>query len=367
MGDVTAPPLSIPQLLGGMLVAVSFAFMLYGVTSAQAYIFFMNSYGDPQWMKALVGAVWFLETAHSAFVIRQLYYMVIISFGDFDSIGKIDWSLACMTLMEIFIILLVEGYYIWRIWILSNRSRILNVVLVDGYIHNVGFTACTGVYTLLAGTWENFQGSFGPNFSVIMTNSFSAVIDSLIAITMIILLRRGQKGFNYNMDSVLRWIMTYTVNTGAISMVISVIIAITYSTLRENLIFAGLVVLTGKLYANALLGMLNARNLMRRRVTLPIDPNMIGLSGFNISSPSQHSRDWHNHQRSQRGAQETIILTNGNRGPAVPPKDNEYGLGTESSGSPRQTKPPLSPSWRSETQSVMVIEVKKSVEIQEDI
>lgn len=35
-----------------------FHLRLYGVTSAQAYIFFMNSYGDPQWMKVLVGSVW---------------------------------------------------------------------------------------------------------------------------------------------------------------------------------------------------------------------------------------------------------------------------------------------------------------------
>ncbi|CAL1703792.1 unnamed protein product [Somion occarium] len=229
-----------------MLVVTCMAFVLYGVTSAQAYVYMLNSKNDPRWMKALAASIWILETAHSAFVLRQLYYMVILSFGDYDAIGRIDWSLALMTLAEILIILLVEGYYIWRIWILSNKSRILTGLLIVLLCCRLGFTLCTGIYTLLTGTWVKFQGSFGPNFVVLMTNSFSAIIDGVIAISMIVLLRRSQMGFNYKMDGVLRWIMAYTVNIGAISIIVSIVIAITYQTLKENLIFAGLVVLTGK-------------------------------------------------------------------------------------------------------------------------
>ena len=34
-----------------------------------------------------------LETMHTGFVLRILYYIVIISFGDGEKLAKIDWSL----------------------------------------------------------------------------------------------------------------------------------------------------------------------------------------------------------------------------------------------------------------------------------
>ncbi|KAK7693078.1 hypothetical protein QCA50_002643 [Cerrena zonata] len=124
-----------------------------------------------------------------------------------------------------------------------------------------------------------------------MTNSLSAITDGVIAITMIVLLWPTQKGFNYRMDSVLRWAITYTVNTGAISMIVSVTIAITHSILKHNLIFAGLVILTAKLYANALLGMLNARHRMRQKIMESIDPNAIDISGLDRTLSCERPRD----------------------------------------------------------------------------
>lgn len=32
-----------------------------------------------------------LETVHTAFMLRQIYYYTIIGFGDFVAISKIDW------------------------------------------------------------------------------------------------------------------------------------------------------------------------------------------------------------------------------------------------------------------------------------
>lgn len=32
-----------------------------------------------------------LETVHTAFMLRQIYYYTIISFGDFEGIARIDW------------------------------------------------------------------------------------------------------------------------------------------------------------------------------------------------------------------------------------------------------------------------------------
>ncbi|KAK7693079.1 hypothetical protein QCA50_002644 [Cerrena zonata] len=109
------PPVPISELLGGMLIMVCGSFVLYGVTNAQVYSYFLNCEGDSKWMKYLVGVTWWafsslqvgvgltelmsrvIETAHTAFVLRILYYLVIISFGNGESLAKIDWSLLAST------------------------------------------------------------------------------------------------------------------------------------------------------------------------------------------------------------------------------------------------------------------------------
>ncbi|CAL1703807.1 unnamed protein product [Somion occarium] len=219
-----SPPISISRLLGGEVIAMCFAFILYGVTTTQG------------------------------------------RFGDYDSIAVVDWSLAAMTFAEIFVILFVEGFYIWRIWILSNRSSTLAISLTILLVTRLGFTLSTGIFILQKGHWADLQASFTPSLSVLMTNSFSAVVDGIIAVSMIVFFRRGQSRHDDKINGALRWLMMYSVNTGAISMIISIIIAITYSTMSNDLIFGGLVILTGKLYANALLGTLNARRIMRKKM-----------------------------------------------------------------------------------------------------
>ncbi|KAK7693080.1 hypothetical protein QCA50_002645 [Cerrena zonata] len=216
---------------------------------------------------------------------------------------------------------MVQGYYIWRIWILSNNTTarngkiILVALLLLLLLGRLGFTIGIGVFSHFAGTWAKFQGTFAPNFCVLMTNSFSAVIDGIIAISMIFLLRRNQAGFNHAMDSVLRWIIVYSVNTGAVTTVVSVIIAITYSTLKENMVFLGLVALTAKLYANTLLGMLNARRMMRNKASASAEINASAYSGSHgsrsggsVVSPSENWR-----RKSYHGTMPQAIIINNNR------------------------------------------------------
>ncbi|KAK7689141.1 hypothetical protein QCA50_007832 [Cerrena zonata] len=81
------------ELMGGLVICFCFVYILYGVTVTQAYIYMLNSKDDPRWIRILVAVVWLLETLHSAFAMRLLYYFVILSFGSVEKVNEIDWSL----------------------------------------------------------------------------------------------------------------------------------------------------------------------------------------------------------------------------------------------------------------------------------
>ncbi|CAL1703787.1 unnamed protein product [Somion occarium] len=302
--SASAPTPSISELMGGMVMTICISLIFYGVTTAQAYVYYLNSKRDSPWIKTLVASVWIFETIHTAVVLRFLYYMVIISFGNPQSLALIDWSLGVMCVSEVLILALVEGFYIYRIWICT--IGLISTLDLIGSLKSLSFTLSTAVYGLLARSWDAFQHTFSSSFSVLMACSFSAVVDGLIAICMMILLRHKQTGFNSRTDNVLRWIMAYSVNTGAISMVVSIVIAITYSTMQDSLLFVGLVILTGKLYANSLLGMLNARALMRQKAN-KTDSGLVELPTFNNRTTSICSHPTETfQQKTQEGADEII-------------------------------------------------------------
>ncbi|KAK7693111.1 hypothetical protein QCA50_002677 [Cerrena zonata] len=154
----------------------------------------------------------------------------------------------------------------------------------------IGFHTTSAVYTFISPTWVTFQEGFAANLCVEVANGLSASVDGIIAASMIFFLRRSQTGFKRT-DGVLRWLMAYSVNTGLIMMIVSISIAITYSRVEGSLVFAGLVTIVSKLYANSFLGTLNARDIMRGKhlaqSTTTLDSTGFELPKFRSNTGSQ--------------------------------------------------------------------------------
>ena len=81
---------------------------MYGVAGAQAYVFMFNSERDTLWLKSLVVIVLYvfllygiingagktvsiIETVHSAFILRLLYYYTLNVLNSFPAVSAIDW------------------------------------------------------------------------------------------------------------------------------------------------------------------------------------------------------------------------------------------------------------------------------------
>ncbi|CAL1703701.1 unnamed protein product [Somion occarium] len=256
-----APEPTVDGLLGGLVICFCFVFMLYGVTVTQSYVYMLNCKDDPKWMKLLVATVLILESLHSAFAMRFLYYSVIIAFGSVELVGQIDWSLGPVILLENAIVAAVEGFFIRRMWIRKFKES-ETAFNANRCAHSCHTTAA--VFALTSGTWADFQAAPGPNITVEVSNALSAAVDAIIATSMIYYLHRGQSG-QARTDGVVKWLMSYAINSGAMMMIVSLAIAITYVKVKESLLFLGLVMIVSKLYANSLLGTLNARQLLRSK------------------------------------------------------------------------------------------------------
>ncbi|KAJ3477872.1 hypothetical protein NLI96_g10167 [Meripilus lineatus] len=260
-------PKSIAEsFLGADLIEVFVAFVLYGISLAQAYLYSYDRKRDTLWLQGLVLVVIILETVHSAMVMQATYFYVIaIATNPFGAL-HILWSVG------LFVIFgppshgcVAFRFYIRRIWILSKGSYLTTlipfatVVLRANVIVNIESNsdpyspnAATGIYTYVLDNWLQFHSQIRPRVVLISGLAFSAASDVLIAGVLIYLLHKSRTGFkelsSIGVIFLVGKIMTHGLEQPE---------AYSYEQFAfkgNSLSFVGLSVLTNKLYANSLLG-----------------------------------------------------------------------------------------------------------------
>ncbi|KAI0076925.1 hypothetical protein K474DRAFT_1662308 [Panus rudis PR-1116 ss-1] len=258
---------TIQDVFGGTLIEIALSMILYGITLTQTYVYYLNYPDDSLWLKLHIAAVTVVETIHTIFIIHMSYAYLITDFGHLEELERIVWSAGGSATLGMVIVALVQGFYIRRIWILSGKNKPLTFTIAALAFVRVVFGLATSTLTLLLGTWDTFRSHKGPLFTLATGLSLSALVDLLIAVTLMYYLHRSRTGLKHT-DHLIRSLMAYIVNTGAITMIVSIAIVLTFVFLKGSLLFAGLVQMSSKLYANSLLGTLNARNLLRRKADM---------------------------------------------------------------------------------------------------
>ncbi|KAL4250054.1 hypothetical protein ABKN59_004920 [Abortiporus biennis] len=123
-----------------------------------------------------------------------------------------------------------------------------------------------------------------------------AVTDTAMAIILCYLLRQMKNGVRRT-SFLIDTLMRFTVQTGALTSVCGICVPITYATMPNNFVFVGFYLLLPKLYHNALLVSLNAREAL---ITAP------GTDGYHSTIHLTHvvaesSSDPSGRQHSEKG------------------------------------------------------------------
>jgi hypothetical protein len=110
----------------------------------------------------------------------------------------------------------------------------------------------------------------------------SVVADILIAFSMCWYLYHKRTGFART-DSMIMTLMSYSINSGLLTCIVTAGVLITFSTSTNSMIWEIFFWPMGKIYANSLLAMLNSRDHLRERSTTDKAENAYGLSSFRIA------------------------------------------------------------------------------------
>ncbi|KAI0666139.1 hypothetical protein C8Q78DRAFT_475548 [Trametes maxima] len=250
------------DLVGALLIEVCLACILYGITTLQTFMYYQSAFSDSRFLKGMVGAVWGLESLHTALCMEMVYQYTIMHFGDFDFLGRIYWGVGASILISVFISAIVHAFYIRRVWIATNGS--ISLIILLSILALCRFACGIGsfVLSLSADGWTPFRFNISPLVTVTLGLGCAAGVDVVVALVLGYYFCRdtgkrasGAQTHSSRVDPVL----IYAVNTGAITAIFSVLSVVLFVTHKQSLVFLGLVEIQSKLYANSFLGSLNIR------------------------------------------------------------------------------------------------------------
>jgi len=275
------------QLVGGYFIIVYLSLILYGIVIAQTYTYALHAKDDPFILKLTVTVVGVLETVHMALMLHSTYLYSALDFGHPQLLPLIPVSAGASVMLGMVITACVQMFYIRRIYILSAKNWLLTTIVSVMLFVRVPFSFTAGALMYTLHTWNEFRVQIGPLVAVCVGLGLSAVVDITIASMLIYYLYKARTGFK-STDRLIHTLMAYTVNSGFITMICSTLAVVTFFVLPQSLVFAGLVQMSSKLYANSFLGTLNARQRLRTKSTSASTQRPSGNSGSAGSGKARH-------------------------------------------------------------------------------
>ncbi|KAJ7650011.1 hypothetical protein FB45DRAFT_1075916 [Roridomyces roridus] len=247
---------NIPKTLGALLIGGLFASLLGGTVNLQTVSYFRAYQKDRVSVKTLISVIWFLDNLHTAFIWASLWLCLIQNYGQEDLVDSIPWCIALTVMITAVVTFLVHCFFAHRIFLLSKKNWFITLpVLALTLLRLVAASVST---------WEMLHYRSFTLFRIhgrwifTLGLAVSSAVDILITVFLVYLFRsnRTESGrFNYIFDKLIR----YGLETGSLTCLGTVVTMSCWVTQPQNLIFLGLHVVIGKLYATSLLVTLNYR------------------------------------------------------------------------------------------------------------
>ncbi|KAF9458716.1 hypothetical protein BDZ94DRAFT_1313044 [Collybia nuda] len=252
------PPF-IDSILGPHVVGVMMAIFLFGLVTIQAFTYFQNYPEDSRGTKALVGFIWVLLFAHTLISAFSLYRRAVTDFGQMSDLKSYPEALCGAFSLSGVIGATVQSYFAYRLRMLSGRSAISQLCWGLSFLRMASIFAIS-VTTCRAKTVEQYVTEYA--WLVITSLSISAFVDVMIAAALSYCLYRRRKDVFKNAQRVVDKLIAWSIHTGALTSISSILMLALYVAVDGFAWMAVYLVLSG-LFANYLLGSLNARQSLR--------------------------------------------------------------------------------------------------------
>nr|GAT43892.1 predicted protein [Mycena chlorophos] len=246
--------------IGVWLLVLLFQSILYGIALLQIFFYFHWYPNDSRWTSGTVILVTVLETLQSALFFTGVYETVINGFASlsFLDLMSLSWTIGVELEAVYLSTFIVQIYYATQIYRFHQKDNL--VPLAIGILSLAALAAGSArVYVSVRLQLDIVWAASAAIAQAVLT----LLADILITGRLWHLLKLGKDASN-RMDHVTDFLLKIVINRGFLTMLVAALNLILF-TLRPNTYdYMSVLLLSGKLYLNSMLAMLNTRKHARK-------------------------------------------------------------------------------------------------------
>ncbi|ESK85690.1 hypothetical protein Moror_9917 [Moniliophthora roreri MCA 2997] len=258
---------SVGDRFGAGLIGAIITGVLYGITTVQTYLYFVNYPKDTKTLKSMVAIVWILDTAHIVLVAITMYHYLVTNYDNPAGLRDIHWSLPAGVTLNLVLGIISQGFFTQQVHTIARgltRWILSPILIMLVFLHFV-FGIETVAWLVIEKTYERFQTSELVKLAGATPFAISAVLsDIVVAVSLCVLLRDSRTGIGKT-NMLITTLMIYAVNRCLLTSAVAIVEVIVFIATPGSLWFIAIDFVIGKLYANSLLASLNSRNALRAR------------------------------------------------------------------------------------------------------
>ncbi|KLO19734.1 hypothetical protein SCHPADRAFT_885320 [Schizopora paradoxa] len=298
------------DVLGAVFMTCIVSAIFYGVTCLQAIYYITSCKGDGKFVKGLVTlgagrtvrsklplAIWYLnvgisirslDSLHMGFVLHYGYIALVKQFGIFADLASAPWSLPAAISTNAASDLITRLFFFRRIWFCMSKIVATGMFLSDGssersqcwdldqsghyytrILCNDNILGHSDVGLPFSYNWLLGFISISRTWVILTSLGLTTATDLSIASTLCFYLAKWRNSYFAGTRSVIASLLQYTIQTGLLATLWSVgsIVAFVLRPKSDITIIFNLSL--SKVYINALLASLNARDSLRKKSRKP--------------------------------------------------------------------------------------------------
>ncbi|RDB28741.1 hypothetical protein Hypma_014829 [Hypsizygus marmoreus] len=271
---------NISQLDGGMLAGIFLACSIWGASSFQTFLYFLNCDKDSFFLRYLVGVLWVLDTANQVLLAKGNWRSLISRYGSPDVLASVPEYMH-HAWISVLVNDAVQLYFIHRIYVFAKSSvyRPCNVMILNSIF---AILLVLVVYQPIAVTVFVIYG-YGQPLDLLVTKQENAVnlsgraaavtIDIVVAACMVFLLTREAPYFKRSRRLVHR-LLIITVSSGSLTALLVTICLILVIVYPDTLYWIAIDFSLCSVYLSTLLANLNTRGYIRGDYEVTITPDI---------------------------------------------------------------------------------------------
>lgn len=247
--------------MGAIQIGIVISSFLFGITTLQAFFYYINYPKDALYLKCFSVVVWILELGGMIFAGHLLYSAAITPYRENPLLMFLDppYQILATILASNMSGCVVQLYFVERV---RRFTKLLWIAIICWTLILYTFTG-TLVIVVVAFKSGLVEYTLHWRWLTISGLIVSATVDIFVAIMMCWNLGRQRGSLFRQSATLVDKIIMMTITTGLMTSLVAVTAAVLTVTLPYHLIYLGVYICLARVYANSYFASLNARHNLR--------------------------------------------------------------------------------------------------------